>query len=139
AEVERASSRGKPYDIVFTDQMMPGLGGGGLIARLRAMPAAANVKLVLVSSAGLQTLGKASAALLDAALNKPVRQRELFDCLAKLYTRAGSPEAAGDAASAALASRCAPAASSLKVLLAEDNKINQQFAVALLRKAGYTA
>jgi signal transduction histidine kinase len=49
AEVERAWHLGKPYDIVFTDQMMPGLAGGDLIERLRAMPTVCDTKLVLVS------------------------------------------------------------------------------------------
>jgi signal transduction histidine kinase/CheY-like chemotaxis protein len=144
AEVERAWHLGKPYDIVFTDQMMPGLAGGKLVERLRAMPTVGETKLVLVSSAGPNGLSEAVAGMLDGSLNKPVRQGELLDCLVKLYS--GSTGAALVPTSPsertpdmASASRAGPTRSHhpLRVLLAEDNKINQQFAVALLRKAGH--
>ncbi|MBV9552802.1 MAG: response regulator [Alphaproteobacteria bacterium] len=143
AEVERAWHLGKPYDIVFTDQMMPGLAGGGLIERLRAMPTVGDTKLVLVSSAGPNALGDGVAGLLDAALHKPFRQRELLDCLVKLYSGSlnAAPQAAatGDhaAQAEAAAGEAAPPRRSLRILLAEDNKINQQFASALLRKGGH--
>src|SRR6185369_15900520 len=52
AEAERAWHRGKPYDVVFIDQMMPGLSGDRLAARIRAVPELAEAKLVLISSAG---------------------------------------------------------------------------------------
>ena len=140
AEVERAWYLGKPYDIVFTDQMMPGLAGGGLIERLRGMPTVGDIKLVLVSSAGSHTLGEAIVSLLDASLNKPVRRRELLDCLVQLYSSSTAAASTGDPA-AEVAPSGDPIATrgALRVLLAEDNKINQQFAVALLSKAGHTA
>jgi len=143
AEIERAWHLGKPYDIVFTDQMMPGLAGGGLIERLRAMPTVGDTKLVLVSSAGPNALGEDVGGMLDASLHKPVRQRELLDCLVKLYSGStgaeSSPAAAGERASEArlAAPETAALHRSLRILLAEDNKINQQFASALLRKAGH--
>jgi signal transduction histidine kinase/CheY-like chemotaxis protein len=144
AAIERAWHLGKPYDIVFTDQMMPGLAGGGLIERLRAMPTVGDTKLVLVSSAGPNTLSEATAGMLDASLHKPVRQRELLDCLVQLYSGSTSaasasvsPSPGTSEAAPSIGAEASSGHRSLRVLLAEDNKINQQFAVALLRKAGH--
>ena len=75
-------------------------------------------------------------------LNKPIRQQDLMDCLTKLFSARMHEAHPGQADHPApnppqAASRRPAAASPLYLLLAEDNKINQQFAVALLGKAGH--
>ena len=139
AEIERAWHRGKPYDVAFLDQMMPGLSGDRLASRIRAVPELADIKLVMLSSAGPHLRSELPAGLLDAAVDKPVRQRDLLACLARLF--AGPPKA-----TAVETQRSAPpegqeprpeSAQTLKILLAEDNRINQKFALALLARAGY--
>ncbi|MGB8841644.1 MAG: response regulator [Aliidongia sp.] len=142
AEIERAWHRGKPYDIVFLDQMMPGLSGQSLAARIRAIPSLADTKLVLVSSAGSQELKKGTTKVLDAVLDKPLRQRDLFDCLARLFAQ---PQRAERRAAVDLAAFQVDAVSSatrpvtgLRILLAEDNKINQLFAESMLTNAGHS-
>jgi CheY-like chemotaxis protein/HPt (histidine-containing phosphotransfer) domain-containing protein len=143
AAMERAWHQGKPYDIVFLDQMMPGLSGKGLAQRIRAMPALAETKLVLVSSVGHDGLDAPGAPALDGVLEKPVRQHELYDCLVRLSSAGGQtrepPRRAARPAIATPPRQPATApARALRILLAEDNKINQQFALLLLRKAGHT-
>jgi signal transduction histidine kinase/DNA-binding response OmpR family regulator len=138
AELERAWHRGKPYDIVFLDQMMPGLTGEGLATRIRAIPGLAETKLVLVSSAGGQDLKTHRTRVLDAILDKPLRQRDLVDCLSRLYTRpypVPPMPATGIAAPSAAATGHR---SGLRVLLAEDNRINQIVAEAILTGAGHS-
>jgi signal transduction histidine kinase/DNA-binding response OmpR family regulator len=131
AELERAWHQGKPFDIVFIDRTMPGLSGEALAGRIRANPALAEARLVLVSSTGRH--GLAARVAFDAALEKPVRQHDLFDALINIYG-AKRPPAATASARSATPVRSRP----LRVLLAEDNKINQQFAVHLLSQAGHT-
>ena len=136
AELERAWHRGKPYDIVFLDQMMPGMSGEELAARIRAHGPLAETKLVLVSSAGNHATKKGAIDILNAKVDKPVRQHELLDCLVRVYS---SPATEWDKS---LERRALPAGVSsparpLRVLLAEDNKINQKYAIALLQKAGH--
>jgi signal transduction histidine kinase/DNA-binding response OmpR family regulator len=136
AELERAWARGKPYDIAFVDQMMPGMSGGELAARLRSHPTLHETKLVLVSSAGALGVKKSLLAQIDAKLDKPIRQHELLDCLVRVYSTSGdgpAPAKSDLIASAPKSSSSRP----LRILLAEDNKINQTFAVALLQKAGH--
>jgi CheY-like chemotaxis protein/HPt (histidine-containing phosphotransfer) domain-containing protein len=139
AEVERAWHRGNPHDIVFIDQMMPGLAGERLAERIRAIPQLSETKLVLISSAGHHGRGETARRVLDAVLDKPIRQRDLLACLATLYAPPAGPTAKKtqglkSAPSPASVSRTSR---SLRILLAEDNKINQKFATALLSKGGH--
>ncbi len=140
AEVERAWHRGSPHDIVFIDQMMPGLAGETLAERIRAIPQLNETKLVLISSAGQHGRREGTRQLLDAVLDKPVRQRDLLNCLAALYAAPVSPPTANPAA-AKQRPISPPTVGAkdhvLRVLLAEDNKINQKFALALLAKGGH--
>jgi signal transduction histidine kinase/CheY-like chemotaxis protein len=135
AELERSWHRGKPYDIVFMDQMMPGMSGDVLAERIRAIPTLAETKLVIISSAG-DTSSRKTDRLADARLDKPLRQRELLACLARLYTLA-APEEAKPAAKTVKPAPSAAQTGPLRILMAEDNRINQLFAVALLTKAGH--
>jgi signal transduction histidine kinase/CheY-like chemotaxis protein/HPt (histidine-containing phosphotransfer) domain-containing protein len=137
AQIERALHSEKPYDIVFLDQMMPGMSGEELALRVRAHPSLNETKLVLVTSAGSYGVSKALVALVDARLDKPVRQHELLDCLVRLHSAPSHH---------AMALRELPGRPSgprrahtrpLRILLAEDNRINQMYAVALLQKAGH--
>jgi len=117
--------------------MMPGLSGEGLAERVRAMPAFAETKLVLVSSAGAHGLSKPALDLLDGILEKPLRQQDLLDCLVKLFSARRADDHVLMPAKAAERQRPNIAASPLDILLVEDNRINQQFALALLSKAGH--
>jgi signal transduction histidine kinase/DNA-binding response OmpR family regulator len=139
AELERAWRAGRPYDIVFLDQMMPGLSGEAVAARIRAMPEGGDAKLVLVSSAGAHGRDEAARRLMDAVLDKPIRLRDLLGCLAALYAPLGAPPSEGQAGHAGpAAAPPAPGADpALRILLAEDNKINQRFAMALLTRQGH--
>ncbi len=138
-EIESAVLAGQPYDIVFLDQMMPGLSGEDVAERIRAVPRLDQTRLVLVSSAGRHGHRQDAKRLLDAILDKPIRQGDLLECLTTLFSvtdlpdvRMAEPPAAckihigGDAATVPL-----------RVLMAEDNKINQKFAVALLSRNGH--
>jgi CheY-like chemotaxis protein/HPt (histidine-containing phosphotransfer) domain-containing protein len=136
AELEREWHRGKPYDIVFLDQMMPGMSGCELARRIHRSEHLAECKLVMVSSAGRQAIRNESDLRLDAILEKPVRQRDLLDCLIGIYSIRIEPAALPiyrrDSKAATDAAK-----RKLRVLLVEDNRINQQFARALLEKAGH--
>jgi signal transduction histidine kinase/CheY-like chemotaxis protein len=138
AELERAWRKGKPYDVVFLDQMMPGMAGDELAARIRRHANLGETKLVLVSSAGLHGIKQSALSLLDAKIDKPVRQHELLDCLIRIYslnTKDAVPASIGAGTSP---HQAGASSGGLRILLAEDNKINQKFAVALLERAGHS-
>jgi CheY-like chemotaxis protein/nitrogen-specific signal transduction histidine kinase/HPt (histidine-containing phosphotransfer) domain-containing protein len=138
AELERAWHRGQPHDIVFIDQMMPGLSGEALASRIRGIQQLAEAKLVLVSSAGKHDQGESSRKFLDAVLDKPIRLRDLLACLGRLYApSAATNETQAKARHPSTTTERSDGKVSLRILLAEDNKINQRFALALLGRNGH--
>ncbi|HEX4508270.1 MAG TPA: response regulator [Alphaproteobacteria bacterium] len=135
AEVERAWHRGSPHDIIFLDQMMPGMAGETLAARIRALPQFRETKIILISSAGENGHSDGARKNLDAVLLKPVRQRDLLACLAQVFSNPGRRMAEGGSVPAPPLQ--VGSGTGLRVLLVEDNKINRTFALALLAKAGH--
>jgi signal transduction histidine kinase/DNA-binding response OmpR family regulator/HPt (histidine-containing phosphotransfer) domain-containing protein len=137
AEVERAWHRGSPYDIAFLDQMMPGLAGETLAERIRAMPHFGEIKLILISSAGRHSTGEKSRKALNAMIDKPIRQKDLLSCLEVVCAGPVRSHPIGPEELSALPDS-RPQGGSLRILLAEDNKINQKYALALLGKHGHS-
>jgi signal transduction histidine kinase/CheY-like chemotaxis protein len=132
AELERAFHQGKPFDLVIIDQMMPGLSGEALAHRIRSTPGLAETKIVIASSAGRHGLAEGTSAIINAVLTKPVREQSLLDAFAQLFGFAGVRRT--EPPRAPLPAQ-GPAGRPLRILLAEDNKINQQLVTMLLRKA----
>jgi PAS domain S-box-containing protein len=140
-ELERAAERRYPYDVAFIDQMMPGLSGEVLAEHIRTKPHLARTKLVLVSSAGRHGHSGSARRVLDAILDKPIRQRDLATCLADLYGNAPQSSRQTDGADLREAASGTDRrdGGALRILLAEDNKINQKLATAILINAGHQA
>jgi signal transduction histidine kinase/DNA-binding response OmpR family regulator len=140
AELERAWHNGKPYDLVFLDQMMPGLTGDALARRIRKNVHIAETKIVIVSSAGRGSVQNDADLHLEAVLEKPVRHQDLFDALVNIYSTRSDFLPVQAVASSAGGTLPSPAQLQrpLRILLAEDNKVNQQFATVVLKKAGYS-
>jgi signal transduction histidine kinase/DNA-binding response OmpR family regulator len=137
AELERAWHRGRPYDLVMLDQMMPGLSGDALARRIRGHEHLADTKLVIVSSAGRAAVPKAAELRLEAVLEKPVRHQELLDALINIYgVRATAPVESAPAMQS-VKPQTPSHGQALRILLAEDNRINQKFALAVLHSAGH--
>jgi CheY-like chemotaxis protein len=137
AELERAWHMGKPYDVVFLDQMMPGMSGDDLAAHIRKSPNLRDAKLIMVSSAGLNGIKRETLPLLDAKIEKPLRQHELLDCLIRLHG-VGQPVRASAEKLTSGGAQAGQPVHGLKILVAEDNKINQKYADALLSNSGHT-
>jgi CheY-like chemotaxis protein len=96
-----------------------------------------SLPLVLFSSLGRREVGE-DANLFDAYLAKPVHQSSLFDTLVGILAREAAPaapaESAGLGIDAGMAER-----HPLRILLAEDNVVNQKLALRLLQRMGYRA
>jgi two-component system sensor histidine kinase/response regulator len=141
-----ALAQGKPYDLAILDLMMPGMDGFELARTIKSDPATAGVCLVLLTSLGQRGDSTRSREVGVAAyLTKPVRQSQLFNCLAGAVNQptigAERPAAAG--AKPALITRHTlretRRVSHKLILLAEDNMVNQKVAVRQLQKLGYRA
>jgi CheY-like chemotaxis protein len=142
-----AAERGEPYDLAILDMMMPGMNGLDLARTIKTDPLLAPVRLVLLTSYGRPGHGEeARQAGIAAYLTKPTRQSQLFDCLATVMGMPGPPPepAAGSgspqAVPASLVTRHtlaeATSRSRCRLLLAEDNLVNQKVAVRMLEKLG---
>ncbi|HYJ36686.1 MAG TPA: response regulator, partial [Rhizomicrobium sp.] len=137
-ELEQAWRLGQPYDVVFLDQMMPGISGAELAARIRSHKFLAATRLVIASSVGRDFVHEWENLKLEAVLEKPVRHQEILDTLANLcgLRSQALPDRPAAVAKVTVANP-EKVKARLRILLAEDNKINQQYATVVLNRAGH--
>jgi len=135
ATMQTAVTRGRPFAIVLIDQIMPDTDGLELIDLIRADPAL-DARLVLMTNlaAGPDPANPQGSAP-NSILSKPVRQTELQTSL--LIALDAQRTTHAPARLGARGSSVAATPNKGKLLLAEDNLINQKVAVAMLSGAGY--
>jgi len=135
AEALRWIEAGERFDLAILDMHMPEMDGLTLAGRIRAKDA--KLPLVLFSSLGRREAGD-TESLFAAYLAKPMRQSHLFDTLVNLLAHESvAKPVAGPAApqfDPGMAAR-----HPLRILLAEDNVVNQKLAMRLLQQMGYRA
>jgi CheY-like chemotaxis protein len=134
AEALRWIEAGEAFDLAIVDMHMPGMDGLELAQRIHALQP--KLPLVLFSSLGRREVGD-TKGLFAAYLAKPVRQSQLFDTLANLFAHRAQPKEAAPA-KARIDGEMA-ARHPLRILLAEDNVVNQKLALRLLQQMGYRA
>ncbi|WP_173977006.1 hybrid sensor histidine kinase/response regulator [Magnetospirillum sp. LM-5] len=122
-----------PWDAALIDLQMPDITGPDLIRLIRSEPTIRDVRLILTSSQGGLRDDKV-AAMIDGFLHKPLHQGAVIHALESVLSGRGGHDPAIMAAPAAgpAAAECA-----LRILVAEDNPVNQQVATGLLRKLGH--
>ena len=137
AQLSSAWKVGVPFDLLLTDMHMPEMDGFALIERIRQKPELPAATIMMLTSAGHQGDGARCQALGVAAyLLKPIRQSDLREAIARVL---GAREQTGSiplVTRYSLRDACDPA-SSLRVLVAEDNLVNQMLATRLLEKRGH--
>jgi CheY-like chemotaxis protein len=137
AEALRWLAQGERFDLAILDMHMPEMDGVDLARRIRANHA--TLPLVLFSSLGRREVGDAES-LFNAYLSKPIHQSALFDTLVSLL--AHESVAARPADNAGAKPQIDPTMAArhpLRILLAEDNVVNQKLALRLLQQMGYRA
>ncbi len=144
ALLRRAQERGKPFDLVLIDMYMPGMNGMELAKAIKSTEILASTRLVLLTSGGSRGDAKAAREIGYAAyLTKPVQQAELFDCLRRVMgdglARQPEPASGRETLITAHSLKEAKIRAEVKILLAEDNLMNQTVAVSMLNKLGYQA
>ncbi|HEV7925490.1 MAG TPA: response regulator [Verrucomicrobiae bacterium] len=123
------------FDIVLLDMHMPGMNGIALAEVIKADPRLARARIIILTSLGhLMDDAQLERIGIDACLVKPVKQARLYECLTGMRKPPRKPV---ESKPVSLAVRGA-APEPLRILLAEDNVINQKVAVAQLRKLGYS-
>lgn len=136
AEAAQWIQQGEPFDVAILDMHMPEMDGVDLAKRIRASNA--SLPMVLFSSLGRREAG-ADDGLFAAYLIKPIKQSQLFDTLAGLFLDQPKAREVKPAAERFKLDPEFAARHPLKILLAEDNAVNQKLALRLLEQMGYRA
>ncbi len=135
--LKQAVDEGNPYKVALLDMQMPEMDGRELSAHIKADPAIASTRLILLTSLGHR--GDAiwiKESGFAGYLTKPIRQSQLHDCLSLV---AGMNS---DSISQTLVTRhrvAEAARRNVRILLVEDNYTNQEVAMTILNKLGYKA
>jgi two-component system, sensor histidine kinase and response regulator len=137
-----AVESGVPYRLAILDMQMPGMDGLTLAQRMQADAAFAVTKKIMLTSLGFRLDNQTmQAAGLSECLFKPIKEARLFDCLIRVLGEDSLiPIVRGtEKAESSAASYPDPAFGPLRILLAEDNLVNQKVVVSQLKKLGYDA
>ena len=141
--LSQARDENDPYAAAILDMQMPGMNGAELARAIKADPYLARTTLVLMTSLGGRNDAREMEEIgFDAYLVKPVRQSDLFDCLAGVLAGpvvAGADETEPTPLGPAHDSTDEVRRGAVRILLAEDNITNQQVALGILKKLGYRA
>ncbi len=138
--LRRASERGHPFALVVTDVHMPEMDGFDLAERIKDAPNLTDVVILMLTSGEKRgDLQRYRGMGVSAYLMKPVRRAELRAAIAKALR---VPSLGGNGNEQALpvsqvALRAAPESLRSRILLAEDNIVNQRLAARILEKAGH--
>jgi len=129
-----AAAKGAPFHLAIIDKQLKGDDGVDLARRIKQDPEIADVRLVMLSSvANLEQTGQWMKAGIEAYLTKPVRQSELYSCLAHALKGATEPPPSEEISNLLAASEIHFQG---HILVAEDNPVNQELALQMLQDMG---
>ena len=137
AQLSAAREAGNPYGLILTDMHMPNMDGFTLIERIRQRPELATATIMMLTSAGHQGDAARCRELGVAAyLLKPIRQSELREAIARVLGARQQDGAIPLVTRFSLQDARDPSAF-FRILVAEDNPVNQRLVVRLLEKRGH--
>ena len=129
--IQERAAQGTPFDIAILDRMMPDMDGWQLARVIKANGDIAQVKLIMLSSLDERIANHEAAPILAGQLIKPLRRGALYRAI---ESACGTSAESG----ARVTPQCATPRpiQSARVLLAEDNRVNQKVVVKMLQKLG---
>jgi len=134
AALRTGAMTGDCYDLALLDMQLPDADGVTLARWIRAEATLAATPLILLTSLGYQSAAN-SDGMFAAQIAKPLHQTQLHEqIMLALGQRPPSPAAAPQPAA-----QQAPLARPMRILLVEDNVVNQKVALMMLKKLGYNA
>jgi two-component system sensor histidine kinase/response regulator len=139
--LRRAAASGNPFNMVLLDMEMKQADGLALAREIHSGLGASETRLLVLTGLGrrlepglMQTVG------ISACIAKPIRQSRLFDTMVEVMSGVGLPVQAAESTQDAQTAGTRPSvASAVRILLAEDNMVNQRLALRQLKKLGYNA
>ena len=142
ARLRRAGEMGAPFEVAIIDMERPEPEGLDVARRIKADPAVAPLRLTLLTACGYRGAAQAAqTAGFDAFLMKPVRPAQLYECLRMALEGMSTSPGSGGACPAPLITRHtvneAQTRRCARVLVVEDNVVNQKVTAKMLERAGY--
>jgi PAS domain S-box-containing protein len=133
-ELERAARAGRPFPLVLLDANMPEMDGFALAEEIKRRKRLAGAAIMMLTS-GARPGDRARCFEVGVSsyLMKPIKQSDLLDTIMEVLAAPQARRAARAAAKGAVPKAGRP----LRILVAEDNPVNQQVAVGLLERAGH--
>ena len=128
-ELEAAVLRNEPYDLLLSDMQMPDMDGFALARAIIEKPAIADTPRILLSSGSIGSQVERLASGFTQSLLKPVRQSQLFDAVIDALQLPGQKTAPVSQVKEVLLDY-----SGKRVLVVEDNKVNQKVILSQLAK-----
>ncbi|MGZ9148893.1 MAG: response regulator, partial [Candidatus Deferrimicrobiaceae bacterium] len=136
--LRNAASEGTPFDLAILDFNMPDIDGLKLARMIKSDPSLAGIRLILISSVGIRGDGrKAREAGISGYLTKPIRREILFESIAAVMGF-GDPGEDGDLVTRHSVARARRRVGG-KILLVEDNLLNQEVTLGMLSVLGCDA
>jgi CheY-like chemotaxis protein len=136
ATMERAKNAGKPFPLILIDAQMPDMDGFTLAQRIKESPELAGATIMMLTSAGQRGDAARCRELgIAAYLIKPIRQSDLLEAI---LLALGKPARGAEQSFVVTRHTLRETRRKLRVLLAEDNRVNQELVVRLLEKRGHT-
>ena len=135
-DLRREAAARDPYDIAILDMQMPEMDGLMLARAIKSDPAIKETRLLMMTSLGRRDDVAIREAGVEVCLTKPVKQSHLLDCLATLVGEGTVPQ---KRAATVTSANAAERRQQLRILVAEDNIVNQRVALRQLQRLGYTA
>jgi two-component system sensor histidine kinase/response regulator len=137
AELSAAGKSAKPYTLILTDMHMPGVNGFKLVERIRQMPELSTATIMMLTSSESRADAERCKALgVSAHLLKPIRQSELREAIARVVGARGEENPLPLITPHSVPDPQAPF-EALRILLAEDNLVNQHLMTRLLEKRSH--
>ena len=133
----QCATAGIAFDLVVADMQMPGMDGLMLSLAIRSDSLISDIPVIILTSMGSFSSDVLSKAGVQASLVKPVKQSRLFDCIASVMAKSNGTDLSP--VPVPVEPTPPPVLKSARILLAEDNKVNQMVALGQLKKLGYTA
>ena len=137
-----AAAAQNPFDLALIELHLSDMDGFETAALLKQDPATAGIRLVILTTVGRRGDGQTAQTIgIDAYLSKPIRQAQLLECLCLLLDNQTAAETATTSEAPPLITRHSLNESETtakpRLLLAEDNPVNQKVACKMLEKLGY--
>ena len=140
AKLRSAAAEGNPFRIAIVDMQMPRVDGETLGKMVKEDPALSDTSLVMLTSMGRRgDASRLEAIGFSAYLTKPIRQSQLHECLQASLGRGTSVEGVGEERIITRHTIAEASRRKIRILVAEDNVVNQKVALKMIETLGYRA